>query len=256
MDSAGSVLPENMYPLPLSHPPERVKDLPPSLRPREEVTRRGVENVGEDLLLAVILRSGARGSNVIEISRRLLTKHKSLRRLAQCSVEELVQMKLPGFGPVKAQVLKAALELGIRMAAESMPEQKAVRRPEDVVALLAGEVRLLEKEVFWVLCLNPKNVLIGQPQRVSEGILDSTLVHAREVFKTAVRTSAGGVILAHNHPSGDPQPSAEDLNITRKLVEAGKTLDIRVLDHVIVTGRAAHETQAYYSIRETGAVAF
>ncbi len=244
------------YPVPGDKPPERVKDLPPNLRPREEIRRRGVENVGEDLLLAVILRSGARGSNVVEIARRLLKEHKSLRRLAQCSQEELEGMKLPGLGPVKAQVLKAALELGLRMAAEALPERQPIRRPEDTVEMLAPEARLLEREVFWVLCLDNKNVLVGPPRRISEGILDSTLVHAREVFREAVRTSSKGVVLVHNHPSGDPSPSAEDLRITRHLVAAGKTLDINVIDHVIITGRSLSDARAYYSIRESGCVEF
>lgn len=233
----------------------RVCDLPERLRPREEVDRLGIRNVSDDVLLAVLLRGGVRGVSVVELARRLLHDYGSLTALSQTSVEELRHKKVPGLGRVKAQVLLAALELGRRMSEESAGDRFYVRSPADAAKLLHEDAVRLEQENFWVVILDKKNRVKRRPVRISEGLLDASLVHPREVFKEAVRCSAGAVVLVHNHPSGDPTPSAEDIRITRQLVEAGRIMDVPVLDHVVL-GRSHADGPAFVSLREAGLVSF
>jgi DNA repair protein RadC len=231
----------------------RIRDLPPSLKPREEVDRVGVDNVSDDVLLAILLRSGAPGLNVAVLARHLLARHGSLTAIAAVSTAELMQER--GIGKVKAQVLKCALELARRMAREETRPGAVVRTPEDVARLLRAQAQPLTCEVFWVLLLNAKNHLIALHE-VSRGILDASLVHPREVFKRAVETRSAAVILAHNHPSGDPAPSAEDVRITRQLVDAGRVMGIRVMDHVVLGLRQNGRENDFVSLRETGMLAF
>ncbi len=237
-------------------PPEdvvyRLRDLPACQRPRELLERFGVDSVEDDVLLAIILRSGTRGLNVLELARRLLRRYGSLSELAAASEREL---RGPGLGPVKAQVLKAALELGRRLADEKLEEAPAIRTPADVAAALREDARVLKGETFWVLLLNTKNRLQGRPIPVSRGLLNASLVHPREVFRAAIQAASAAVVLAHNHPSGDPTPSAEDLHITRQLIDAGKIISIRVLDHVVL-GRAGGAERDFVSVREKGLVDF
>lgn len=230
---------------------QTVKEIPERLRPRELLERQGVQAVQDDVLIAVLLRSGVKGRNVVDLSRELLKRFGSLSALACSSVDEIASVH--GMGKVKAQVLMSALELGRRMNDETRPRRTVVKGPGDVADLLGDRARLLEKEVFWVLLLDARNGVRGEPVEVSVGLLDASLVHAREVFRDAVRNACGAVILAHNHPSGDTTPSAEDLKITRQLVEAGKVIDIKVLDHVILGGGS---TGAFISLREQGLVSF
>jgi len=235
----------------------RVRDLPAQLRPREEVERVGVRNASDASLLAIIMRSGTRGSSVVELAEQLLIDHKSLTALSACPVEELARNKrYRGLGKVKAQCLAAALEIGRRMTREAMPDRVAVRTPADVHRVLGDEARGLDREIFWVLHLDAKNGLCGDPHEVTRGLLDASLVHPREVFKEAIRISASAVVLAHNHPSGDPTPSAEDLRITKQLVESGKILDIRVVDHVILGHGGGDGQRTFVSLREEGIVKF
>jgi DNA repair protein RadC len=230
-----------------------VRDLPERLQPREIVERMGVENVPDDVLLAVILRSGVRGTNVLELARRLLQRYGSLTGLASSSLPELRAER--GMGRVKTQVLMAALALGRRMSEEQAPERRRVKTPHDVMSILRDHVRQLDREVFWVLLLDPRNRLVGRPVEVTHGLLDASLVHPREVFREAIRSATAAVVLAHNHPSGDPAPSAEDVRITRQMISAGKIVDIRVLDHVIL-GRERAGMPGYCSLREDGIVEF
>jgi DNA repair protein RadC len=232
---------------------ERVRDLPERLRPREEMERVGAEHVSDDVLLAVLLRSGTRGHNVLELARGLLKRYGSLTALSRLSVNELAGVK--GVGPVKAQVVKAALELARRLTQESTADRMRIRTPGDVTRLLRDTVRTLDREVFWVVMLDARNRLKGRPLDVSRGLLDSSLVHPREIFREAVRGGAAAVVLAHNHPSGDPSPSAEDLRITKQLVEAGRIMDIKVLDHTILA-IPARDGKEYLSLREEGIVEF
>ena len=232
---------------------QRVRDLPERLRPREILEKHGVEHAQDDVLLAVLLRSGVRGRNVVELSRELLRRFRSLSGLACATIDEIASVK--GMGKVKAQVISAALELGKRINEELGPKRRIVKSPQDVADVLGDKASLLEHEVFWVLLLDARNGMKGEPVEVSSGLLDASLVHAREVFRDAVRNACGAVILAHNHPSGDTTPSAEDVRITRQMVEAGKVLDIKVLDHVIISRRQQGE-RSFISLREEGLVSF
>lgn len=232
----------------------RISDLPARLRPREEVERRGVRNVSDDVLLAVVLRSGVRGVNVVELSRQLLSEFGTLTSLADASVEELAARR--GMGKTKSQVLKAALELARRLNEEAAPQRTKIRTPADAAKIVRADLAGVEKEVFRILLLDTKNRIKSRPVTVSEGLLDASLVHPREVFREAIRSAAAAVVLTHNHPSGDPTPSAEDLRITKQLVDAGRIIDIKVLDHVIVGHGNGNGEDGYVSLREEGLVSF
>ena len=232
----------------------RVRDIPERLRPREEMARLGVENVSDDVLLAIILRSGVRGMNVVDLSRHLLTAFGSLGDLALASSEEL-KSAVRGIGDVKAQVLMAALELARRLNEEAVPQRFCIKSPEDVARLLRDKARTLETEVFWVLHLDAKNRLKGTPVDITRGLLDASLVHPREVFRAAIRSATAAAVLAHNHPSGDPVPSSEDIRITRQMVEAGKIVGIKILDHVVL-GRESKSGRSFLSMKEEGLASF
>ena len=237
-------------------PPLTVRELLPGLRPREELARRGAAQLSDDALLAILLRSGRRGRNVAELARDVLQAFGGLGSLARASFEEILARRFSGVGRVKAMEIAAALELGRRAAAQSPTEEAPfVRDPESVVRQLRLLTANLRQEVFWTLLLDTKNRLIGRPQEISRGLLDSSPVHPREVFSTAISHAAAAVILAHNHPSGDSTPSVEDLRVTRQLVEASRILGIRVLDHVIL-GRETDQRPGYLSLREKGLATF
>lgn len=231
----------------------RVQDLPEQQQPRAMLDRFGPEHVPDAVLLAILLRSGARGMNVVDLANDMLRSYGTLTELARASVEELMEFK--GVGRVKAQMLKSALELARRMAAERQPDRVYVRTPDDVLHLLRETSRPLDQEVFWLLLLDTKNALKKEPVEVTRGILNASLVHPREVFREAIRSAAAAVVLVHNHPSGDPSPSREDLAITRQLIEASKILEIDILDHVIL-GQGERPEQACFSLRESGLVKF
>lgn len=232
----------------------RVCDIPERLRPREEMERLGVEHVSDDVLLAIILRSGVRGVSVVDLARRILKDYGSLTGLAACSVDELAAMR--GMGRVKAQVLMAALEIAKRLNEEAVPKRCCVKTPEDAARLLRDKTRTLDSEVFWVLLLDTKNYLKSRPLEITRGLLDASLVHPREVFRGAIRSATAAVVLVHNHPSGDPAPSAEDIRITKQLVEAGRIVDIKVLDHVILGKSARRGDKDFLSMREAGVMNF
>ncbi len=232
----------------------RMRDLPDRLRPREQFACMGAEHVPDTTLLALILRTGLRGLNVADLAEQVLEDYGSLTALAQASVEEL--MGIDGIGRVKAQMLKAALELARRLTLEAIPEDHKISAPEDVLMVLRERARLAEAEVFWVLLLDTKHRLKRPPLEITKGTLNASLAHPREVFKEAIRSSCASLVLAHNHPSGDPTPSSEDVRITRQLVEAGRIVDIQVLDHIILGRNRADERLDYVSLRETGMVQF
>jgi DNA repair protein RadC len=232
----------------------RVCDMPERLRPREEMERRGVQNISDAALLAILIRTGKPGLNAVEVAEKLLREHRSLTGLAKTPLDALA--KAPGMGPVKAQVLKAALELARRLAEETVPARPSVRSPAQVAAVLREEARGLDRECFWVLLLDVKNRLVKAPVEVSQGLLDTCPAHPREVFREAILGACANVILAHNHPSGDPAPSAEDIRLTRQLVTAGRTVGIPVLDHVILGRRQSPGGEDFASLREAGAVNF
>lgn len=250
-----------------SYPPESplypdapltVKELPPAMRPREEFERRGADNVPDEILIAILLRSGVPGKNVTELARELLRRSGGLEALSRADYHELRGFKLKGLGKVKCMELAAALELGRRAALHhhaSSRDDHPIREPDSAYRLLAPLARAQQQEIFWVILLNTKNRPIGQPVETTRGLLDSSPVHPREVFSKAIRYSAASVILAHNHPSGDPTPSKEDIDITRRLTEAAKILGLRVVDHIIV-GRPTDTSPGYVSLREKNLVPF
>jgi DNA repair protein RadC len=238
------------YPLPAKC---TVKNLPAQQQPREMVDQFGPAHVPDAVLLAIILRSGMQGLNVTELANQLLQEYGSLHALARAPKKELASW--PGMGPVKAQMLLCALELARRMAAEKEPKKRKINTPQDALEVLNPLARTLEQEVFWVLLLDTRNQLQRSPVEVHRGTLNASLVHSREVFKEAIRSSCAAVLLAHNHPSGDPSPSREDIQLTRQLVDAGKILEIAVLDHIIL-GKADGNGNEYFSLQESGLVAF
>lgn len=236
----------------------RVCDMPLRMRPREAADRLGIENVSDSVVLALLLRTGCRGMNVVDLAERMLVKYGSLTALSRISVDELVaEDSLKGLGRVKAQIVKAALDLARRMADETRDERGGfVRTPRDVAGVMRELARGLDHERFWVLTLDTRNRLKGQPHEVSKGILDSSLVHPREVFKPAIHGGSAAVVLVHNHPSGDTSPSAEDLRMTRQLIQAGQVIGIKVLDHVILGRRSHGQAHDFLSLRESGSVEF
>ena len=232
----------------------RIKDLPGHRRPRELALESGVENVPDEVLVAILLRAGIRGQSVIDLARQILDRHQgSLDRLSNASHDELCETK--GIGRVKALELQAAFELGRRASKKETPLLPLIREPSQVLALLADTTAHLEQEVIWVLPLDQKYRLRRAPVEITKGILNASLSHPREVFREAIRMAAAAVIVAHNHPSGDPTPSAEDLQTTRQLVETGKIVGIQVLDHLIIGGNRP-PPPPYVSLREAGLVNF
>ena len=202
--------------------------------PRERLWSRGADALTTVELIAVLLGTGKVGEDVLAVARGLLAAGEgSLRRLATRPPAEF--QRTPGVGPVKAARLIAALELGTRLASELRPPVTRIRAPSDVVALVGSRIRDLAVEEFHVLALDTQSQVL-RDVLVTRGILNSSLVHPREVFRAVIAEAAAGVILVHNHPSGDPTPSAEDRNVTSQLVAAGRLLDLPVYDHVIVAG--------------------
>jgi len=232
----------------------RAKDLPVALQPREKFDRVGPENLSDSDLLALLLRTGTTGLNVVELAELLLMQYGSLSALSRASAAEL--QKIHGIGKEKAKILKAALEMGRRLVQENVGENPRITSPEEVASVLRERARGLDREVFWVLLLNIKNRLIAPPAEVSKGTLNSSLIHPREIFKPAIQHSAANLILSHNHPSGDPSPSAQDIKITKTLIEAGKTMEISVLDHIIIGRKTREGTDDFLSLRESGLVEF
>jgi len=213
----------------------KIKDLPNSSRPRERFLKLGPEALSDAELFAILLRTGTRGKkgekgeNVIEMSDRLINEY-GLDKLLDSSLIEL--QKINGVGPAKAMQILTIAELQKRINQAKTPTSK-ITCAKDVFNLFHEKLKDKKEEHFYVLMLDTKNKIIGE-QLISKGILDSSIIHPREVFKPAIRNSASKIILVHNHPSGNPEPSREDLAITEKLLESGDQIDIKVLDHVII----------------------
>ena len=228
----------------------RLKDQPASERPRERLDAKGPGALTDAELIAILLRTGMRGANVVEIGAQLLRQFGSLQALARASVADLRKVK--GIGRDKAVTLIAAFTLARKMAEELQRESPVLDNPEAVVALLKGQNFARDVETLQVLLLNTRRRLIRLAEEISDGTIDTLLVHPREVFKAAIAANAAAVVLAHNHPSGDPTPSEADIKVTRDLIRAGQLLKIEVLDHVII-GRATPERpKDYVSLRELG----
>jgi len=231
------------------NPSIRIKDLPGSERPRERLVQHGAEALRNAELIAILLRTGLRGASALQVAEQLLTKFDTLDRLARASLDELRQTK--GVGRDKAIALKSAFTLAQRMALELRTESPLLDSPERVADLLREENRLYEVEHFQIILLNTRRKLI-RIEQISQGTLDTLLVHPREVFKSAIVANAAAVVLVHNHPSGDPAPSEADIKVTRDLIRAGQLLKIDVLDHVILGHRTDERQRDYVSLRELG----
>lgn len=208
-----------------------IRDLPVSERPREKLLRYGAKALSNQELLALLLGTGTATENVLDLATQLLARAGGLQGLANMSVEELQSVK--GIGPAKAAAIQAALHLGIRMRETSRRVGALIRSPQDVADLLMGEMKQLDREYFRIVLLDTKHRVIDIPV-ISIGSLNASIVHPREVFKECIRRSSSSVIMVHNHPSGDPEPSEDDIAVTERMVAAGELLGIAVLDHVII----------------------
>jgi DNA repair protein RadC len=207
-----------------------IRDMPQDERPRERLMHYGAEVLSTQELLAIILRVGSSQGSAIDLGNQLLTRFHSLTGIAKATAAELSQV--PGVGMAKAAQIKAAFELGKRLASAS-EDRPLVNRPELAAGLIMEQMRYQDKEHFKVLLLDTRNRCIAI-RPISTGSLNANVAHPREIFREAVAHSAAAMIVAHNHPSGDPTPSEEDKALTRRLVEAGKTMGIEVLDHLII----------------------
>ncbi|HEX4343430.1 MAG TPA: DNA repair protein RadC [Verrucomicrobiae bacterium] len=227
----------------------RMKDQPANERPRERLVAHGANALSHAELIAILLRTGLKGANAVEVGRQVLARFGSLQSLARASVTDL--QKIKGIGRDKAVTLVAAFTLAGKMAVELQQESPVLDNPENVARVMR-EVNLLKSvETLQVLSLNTRRKLI-RVDEISDGTLDTLLVHPREVFKNAIAANASAIVLVHNHPSGDPSPSEADIKVTRDLIRAGQLLHIEVLDHVIL-GRATPErAKDFASLRELG----
>ena len=207
-----------------------IKELPEFERPREKLVKKGTKALKKEELLAIILRTGLKGKNAVEVAKDILEKYGD-KKLLDASYEELRNIR--GVGPTKAVQILAAIELGSRLFKEKSEKEVYINSSEDAIKELA-HIKENKKENFVVLYLDARNKLIYK-ETVSIGSLNANLVHPREVFEPAVRYLAAQIVLAHNHPSGDPEPSEDDLEITKRLIESGKILGIEIVDHIIIT---------------------
>ncbi|MBB6674239.1 RadC family protein [Cohnella nanjingensis] len=222
-----------------------LKEVPTEERPRERMQRHGPAALSHAELLAILLRTGSRAESAVHLAQRILNENGGLRWLAGRSWDELIHIR--GIGPAKAIELQAAVELGRRVARSRLPEMPRISRPQDAADLLMEELRHLREEHFVVLFLNTKNQVVGR-ETLSIGSLNASVVHPREVFRAAIRRSSASILCAHNHPSGDPTPSPEDLQLTRRLSEAGELIGIELLDHLVIGDNR------YVSLKELGSL--
>jgi len=225
----------------------KIREMPQDERPREKLLARGVTALSDPELIAILLRTGLRGANAVEVGRRLLEKYKSLTGISRCSVKELLE--IPGIGPAKALELVAAFGLGQRLARETLSKQK-LDSPELVSELVGPEMRRLRTESLRVILLDTRYRLL-HIEEISLGSLNESIAHPREIFRPALTYSAHAVIVVHNHPSGDASPSQTDHSLTRRLAEAAELLQIKLLDHIII-GAPSDSAPGYFSFKEAG----
>ena len=208
-----------------------IKEWPEDERPRERLLKHGASAMSDAQLLAIILRTGGGGRSALDIGMDLLSTFRSFRELEQASLPEVSAIK--GIGTAKAAQIKAAIEIGKRLYHEPSPKGPAFSSGQDVYHYFYPRMQGLRKEVFYCILLDVKNRLI-RDLKISEGTLTASLIHPRESFRDAIKESAASILFIHNHPSGDPTPSREDVAITKKLEDAGNTVGIKVLDHIII----------------------
>lgn len=220
-----------------------IKDVPREDRPRERMIDLGASHLSNQELLAILLGSGTKKESVMELSNRLLVHFEGIMLLKDATIEELTAIR--GIGVAKAVLLLSAIEMGKRMQKMKPVERYMIRSPEDGADFVMEEMRDLKQEHFICLFLNTKNQVLHR-QTIFIGSLNASIVHPREVFKEAVKRSAASIICAHNHPSGDPTPSQEDIQVTRRLKECGKMIGIELLDHLVIGDRK------FISLKEKG----
>jgi len=221
-----------------------IHDLPKDERPRERLVKFGEQALSAQELLQLILGRGVADESVAVTAQKLLTQFGSLQKLAEASIEELTSIR--GIGFAKAAQIKAVFEISRRLSTQAPSyKSKELTDPEKVYRLIKSKLKDYHKEHFYIIALNSRNYSIAE---VSVGSLNESVVHPREVFAEAIKSKAASVVFAHNHPSGDPEPSEDDLLLTKKLVESGKILGIEVSDHIIVT------KTKFFSFKEKGLV--
>jgi DNA repair protein RadC len=220
-----------------------IREVPVEDRPRERMAAYGASSLSNSELLAILLRTGTHNESAIALAGRILKECGGLRGLVDTHVDQLREVK--GIGLAKALQVHAAIELGRRLAKSAMDETPTIRSPQDVTRLVMEDLRYLQQEHFVCLFLNTKNHVIGR-ETLSVGSLNSTVVHPRELFRAAIKRSSASVLCVHNHPSGDPTPSPEDIQLTNRLVEAGGIIGIDVLDHIVIGDNR------YVSLKEQG----
>ena len=213
-----------------------ITDWPESERPREKLMQYGPMKLTEVELLAILIRTGSGSNSALDVARKLMSKAGGLNQLARMDYKDILQVKIKGIGKTKAVTIAAAIQLARRLQMEeSASPDKILRSSDEVAKLYIPKLRDLNREVFMVLLLASNNRLINDVI-ISEGILNASVVTPREVFREAVVGMAAAVILIHNHPSGNPEPSREDIQLTRQMTESGKMMNIPVLDHIIIAG--------------------
>ncbi|MBP2625969.1 MAG: repair protein RadC [Firmicutes bacterium] len=227
--------------------PLMIKELPQEERPREKMLAKGAQALSNSELLAILLRTGTKHDSVLRVAERLLKKYEEMGVAALASLAPQELSKIKGIGPVKAVTIVAAIELGKRLNSLSSADKPVIRAPQDAANLLMARLRYEPREHFIIILLSTKNHVLATPT-ISIGSLNASIVHPRELFREAINHSAAAVILVHNHPSGDPTPSSEDTLLTRKLIDAGKILEIHVLDHIIIGDNK------YVSLKEKGII--
>jgi DNA repair protein RadC len=208
-----------------------MRDMAEHNRPRERLLQVGERAVSTAELLAIILRTGAAGENVLRLSERLLSTFQDLPGLARASIAELTEVK--GVGPAKAVEIKAALEIGRRLLTTAPEEKPRITSPADAANLLMSEMSFLDKEHLRLILMDTRNRVLGTPT-IYIGSLNTSVIRVGELFRAAIKENAAAFIVAHNHPSGDPSPSPEDVSVTRQIVQAGFLLNIDVLDHIVI----------------------
>ncbi|MCR8850123.1 DNA repair protein RadC [Rossellomorea sp. SC111] len=208
-----------------------IRDFPQDERPRERMIQSGAASLSNQELLAILLRTGTKSESVLQLSNRLLNQFDGLNLLKDASLEEITKTK--GIGLAKAVQIMAAVEFGRRISNLAFDDRYSIRSPEDGANYVMNDMRFLAQEHFVCLYLNTKNQVLHK-QTIFIGSLNASIVHPREVFKEAFRRSAASIICIHNHPSGDPTPSREDIEVTKRLVECGRIIGIDVLDHLII----------------------
>ncbi len=238
----------------------RMKDLPEDARPREAAQRYGLDTLSNDMLLAILLGTGIQGKNVVTLAQEILEAFDGLPGLVRADYDEILRAnidgrKVLGIGPTKAIILAAAVELGRRFLEPDVGKQSGVlTKPACIAELMFPITTRFNQEGFWVLHLDTRRRLIGRPAQITLGLLNKSEVDARTVFRRAIRLDASAIILVHNHPSGDVVPSRNDIATTELLLAASRTLDIPILDHVVIG--VPDIRPGFYSLRQNGSCQF